>query len=1287
MQEGRVVEDFNLRSAISSYGSAYATKTETSHQRREYLPAKDVCWSRGDRFDSIIATAAQHGRIALYDVNRMRSSRVELAWIHEHKNEVNKLDFDPTGGYLLLSGSQDKTVRIWDIREPQSIKKRQPINVRHPVREVQWSPTDVGEFALCTENGVIQRWDLRNPSVALLSINAHEKACYTINWHPDGRHLVSGGFDKYVKVWDFKSENRKQKPAFSLRAPQAILTVRWRPPTWSSDLSRSAHWQNAQLATSYTDDDPRIHIWDLRRPHLPFRELDRHDNRPSDILWATEDLIWGVGNQGMFTQSDVRYAPLVHEELPTSALDFMPDGTFVAFSEDNRMRRLSAIEDSAAEFLRIPHERLSGDTDGAISRSFSDDEVDDSFLSASSKRRYSKSSRSAKSLGNTPPTGDGFPNVIPLDKTALNGNGFFTNEQSGVTSKVVGVAAESEIIEFLAENYAKPMTTRDRQANPSIILPNLAQAFERNANACDCVSMHRMAQSWRILKAVVIPELQEWADNNRKRRLENEAQSRIIQFPPRSSKSNRMLSPLQSLPAHSAEIRSFSKSEKIINNLFKGVVETERPGFESESTSNMTTPLAKPLPDSPHLGGSYHPQGITEFLSLSHDAIEPIQPLPPSVISSHSTAAAASNALLTAEKDASPPSSPEQARRPSPSYLKHKRSVTDTLLPTLESSALLKSPNAQQISKAVSIQPSPRMELRKQEDRRAAIRDFRAQQRQLFTLEEPVRSPNHGVNLRHDSSESFPMFSASTDSSHRLGSLGLSFESRKEQPKNVRDADGWRSGGADGSIDSSSPSSAGDRLQRTDSGVARHDFEDGSNQETFMMDDAPTAKFGLDGATESKPNPNHLKASASASMWDLADLNVASSATQSSTAASSASGSGVFHFEQAHAAPKVKIYASNPIKRIVVRAENGAPQPLEDKNVIVTEEDIRANEYVYDDFRAIDFTLYEPRLPFAWSSLPLLCHSIEFDILEGIACAQFSVHLLMHLHPFFFEPVDGVRIHTGVPLPESVAERLMRPDLCRRVIEGIFLNHFVYLKKMELYTAMSELRNLCVDFNYPEIYRQGEQREPVGAALKQDSFLIQISCTRCANLVSSATAVCASCFGPRDGCPICLQNNDPAGQRKNLRVFCQTCGHSAHWDCMQEWMMQPDAEGECPTRGCGCDCGLGATRQQRITRQLNEAENAEIIRGSRASLATKRDPVRASQSPAVDKTRDHLRASDATNDGNNDPRLRRSLSGRGSARSSVSISGNGARGASQSFGRRVRVVTPGERQEPPHPTP
>lgn len=292
------VEDFNIRSQVIAYAAAHASSGNAvvTAKHRDQLAVDDVKWSNG-QYDSTIATAAGNGQVVIYDINR---PGVELVRLHEHNRQVHKLAFNLHQGALLLSGSQDASVRLWDLRQLGGGRSAATCGSVHKyslnegIRDLRWSPTNGVEFVAGTDNGVIQRWDFRKEKAPLLRINAHEKTCHSVDWHPDGKHIASGGADRILKVWDFSSTNRRMKPACQLQAPHAVTKVRWRPACWTetSNTQTPGNWQAVQLATSYDQQNPKIHVWDLRRPYIPFREIDQYNTPATDILWRSETLLW-----------------------------------------------------------------------------------------------------------------------------------------------------------------------------------------------------------------------------------------------------------------------------------------------------------------------------------------------------------------------------------------------------------------------------------------------------------------------------------------------------------------------------------------------------------------------------------------------------------------------------------------------------------------------------------------------------------------------------------------------------------------------------------------------------------------------------------------------------------------------------------------------------------------------------------------------------------------------------------------------------------------------------------
>ncbi|KAH0847444.1 double-strand break repair protein MRE11 [Fonsecaea pedrosoi] len=1275
VHDGKVTEDLNIRASISSYAAAHSSsQLDRADKRREYLPARDVKWSIG-HWEHIIATAATNGRIALYDLNAP-SPKTELAWLHEHTGQINKLDFDPHAGYLLLSASQDKSVRLWDLRQPQRDKSRIRFEVRSAVRDVRWSPFDPFDFAICADGGVVQKWDARVPISPKLSINAHEKACYSIDYHPDGRHLVSGGFDKYIRVWDFQSEKKRQKPVFQLKAPHAIRNIRWKPACNAPETGESTFWQSTQVAVSYYHDDPRLHIWDLRRPHLPFRELDRYNMPPNDLLWADEDLLWTAGDEGIFTQWDIKHTSPFHNQIASCTSTFLPDGEYYTFSEAREVPRVSFLENAADGFLNVPPDKLSSGDDGPTSRSLTDDEGGlESTVGTSIRRREGVNvpSRSTKFHGDSPSSAEDKPSVLPLDAAIFNRPDLFNNNQVGASGYIPGVAAEPQVVEYLASHYAVPATADDNKLSPDTILSRLQNAFDQNAAACDAVSMHRMAQSWRILGAVIVPEIKDWADGNRASRRADAARRRETLENFRAGGHRPGLSPLAGLPARGFNPKLDSKGQKLISSLFKGVSAGDRPHqvSETDSTSNMTTPLAKPLPNSPPPSLKRRPIPITE------EGLDNIAPLPPSVLSSHSTAAAAARALMgspnhTMGVDAA---SPELLRSAEAS----KKFPTQTGSPV----SPVKRPRSEFLIEQKTTQSWS------QEDRRAALRDYRIQARPIFSLAESAKDV--ASQSRHDSDESFPMFSVSTDSSHRSRSIEQSFGSPRS---GARTSTTLSAKEAVSSMDDDYDLSCSDDHdgRRLSPKQGRPTTPDDNDIGVSAVETPLDMSFGNDAQVE--PSTSPLK---DEGIWHPIPQHESMPPSHVDTAASSSP--DIFLFEEGVSMTKPRIHTSNPIRGEAKIQTTGNDNQHQGNGSFsrLSMEELDHETYLYQDFRPIDLSKYEPKLPFAWSSLPLICQCIFFDMENGIGQAQFAAHLLMHVHPYFFHANFRRLRRAQDEIGDNLADRLMTPHLGHRIIEAIFEGHISFLRQMGLFESAALLRKMCVEFDYPGVYRSPSGSKQAGGSLGNgDSMTLSIVCSNCQGPLTGEKGSCERCRQVRSVCPICQSLRDMVekhtgldlgaqsqywGHNANMWMFCQACGHSGHVHCLMEWFSQPFSEGRCPTSGCGCDCGPGLTREQRMQQQVRREDEAKLIRGPKAGTgtggSTKRDLLRATPSPAVDKARVALRNSlageRATQSGDE-----RTLPGRrGSSRGRTSAYINSKKS--------VRLITPGEESEQSQP--
>jgi WD repeat-containing protein 24 len=130
---------------------------------------------------------------------------------------VNRLSVHPNDNVLMLSASQDGTMKLWvsDYFVPyplyspltQQYKDLRTSSCKYTfdgkaesVRDVQFNPNNPFEFACAFDSGSLQKWDLRMPLQYERKWNAHNGIVLSLDWHADGRRLATGGRDRLVKV-------------------------------------------------------------------------------------------------------------------------------------------------------------------------------------------------------------------------------------------------------------------------------------------------------------------------------------------------------------------------------------------------------------------------------------------------------------------------------------------------------------------------------------------------------------------------------------------------------------------------------------------------------------------------------------------------------------------------------------------------------------------------------------------------------------------------------------------------------------------------------------------------------------------------------------------------------------------------------------------------------------------------------------------------------------------------------------------------------------------------------
>jgi len=201
--------------------------------------------------------------LKLLDMNsKFKPPGKSLFVFKKHTAEGYALAWNIKAAGRLATGDCDSKIFIWNPKDGGGWEVGNIPFSGHTdsVEDLQWSPSEDTVFASCSVDKSIRIWDIREPNQksVLKVVNAHKSDVNVIDWNPiDTYLLATGGDDNLVKVWDL----RIMKPCDTKHFhTEPIASVRWHPH------------ESSVLAIA--SDDDITSIWDLSWEADETREIE-----------------------------------------------------------------------------------------------------------------------------------------------------------------------------------------------------------------------------------------------------------------------------------------------------------------------------------------------------------------------------------------------------------------------------------------------------------------------------------------------------------------------------------------------------------------------------------------------------------------------------------------------------------------------------------------------------------------------------------------------------------------------------------------------------------------------------------------------------------------------------------------------------------------------------------------------------------------------------------------------------------------------------------------------------
>ncbi|PPQ74828.1 hypothetical protein CVT26_005429 [Gymnopilus dilepis] len=255
---------------------------------------------------------------------------VTQAVLRGHTKTVNSVAFSPDGRRI-ISGSSDKTIRIWDAETGESLPDSL---ARHQARvhSVGFSP-DGKKIVSGSKDKSIRLWDSDTGEALRPPIEGHSDWVRSVAFSPDGKQICSASGDRMIHLWSTETGHQLGQP---LRGHANRVTCVAFSPDGRYIVSASLDWT--------------VRLWDVESG----KQLQPVLNGHSDCVWSVAfspdgNLVVSGSNDCTVRLWDITTMeqlgePLTGHTRGVLSVAFSPDGSLIVSGSEDTTVRLWSVE-------------------------------------------------------------------------------------------------------------------------------------------------------------------------------------------------------------------------------------------------------------------------------------------------------------------------------------------------------------------------------------------------------------------------------------------------------------------------------------------------------------------------------------------------------------------------------------------------------------------------------------------------------------------------------------------------------------------------------------------------------------------------------------------------------------------------------------------------------------------------------------------------------------------------------------------------------------------------------
>ncbi|KAJ1299666.1 hypothetical protein OPQ81_011059 [Rhizoctonia solani] len=365
------------RVAVKSGHTLYVWDTQTGHMTLGPLTHTDHITS--------VAFSADSSRI-------VGAGNTIFGPIQAHTGLIRCIGCSSDGKYI-VSGSHDRTIRIWDAQNGKMILG--PLEAHTGIiTSVAFSPDSSRIISAC-EGGLVCTWDVEQPNTTPRSINSPSHRITCVKFSSDGTCFASGSEEGTICTWDARTGDMKvgliEAHTHEINAVD-ILNDRvvsggagsasihgvdvWDAQNGSRVLGPLTDLDRDVLSVRFSPDGTRIVggskgevvrivVWDVSDGKNLFGSLDGHSNWVRSVSYSPNGALIASGSDdrtiivwNAYT-GEMALPPLTVHSNYVLSVDFSPDSTRLVSSSDDVTIRIWDVQTGEIMFELLHGHKLS----------------------------------------------------------------------------------------------------------------------------------------------------------------------------------------------------------------------------------------------------------------------------------------------------------------------------------------------------------------------------------------------------------------------------------------------------------------------------------------------------------------------------------------------------------------------------------------------------------------------------------------------------------------------------------------------------------------------------------------------------------------------------------------------------------------------------------------------------------------------------------------------------------------------------------------------------------------